>query len=275
MPRIHLSSPDVGPLEREYLLRAFDSGWVAPAGPDLDAFEREISTVVGWPGAVALSSGTAALHLALLVSGVRPGDDVLVSSFTFAATANAVVHCGANPVFIDSERTSWNMDPALLADALSDAASAAGPRVRPSSSTSTASAPTTTRSRRSAATTASLWWRTRPRRSARPTASRAAGTLGDIGVFSFNGNKVATTSGGGVLVTPDARSPIVCDTWRHRRGSRPSTSSTRGRVQLPPEQPAGCHRPRAAGPAAGDDRAAAGHPRPVPRAAWMPCRAWR
>ena len=90
--RILLSPPDVGPLEREALLRAFDSGWVAPAGPELDAFEADLAALTGWPGTVAMSSGTAALHLALLAHGVGPGDDVLVSSFTFAATANAVTY---------------------------------------------------------------------------------------------------------------------------------------------------------------------------------------
>ena len=116
--RIYLSPPDVGPLEREYLLRAFDSGWVAPVGPDLDGFETDVTALTGWPGAAAVSSGTAALHLALLVSGVGPGDEVLVSTFTFAASANAVVHAGATPVFIDSDAATWTMDPGLLHDVL-------------------------------------------------------------------------------------------------------------------------------------------------------------
>src|SRR4051812_18811109 len=112
--RIYLSPPDVGPLEREYLLRAFDEGWIAPVGPDLDAFEHDFVKLTGWPGAVALSSGTAALHLALLHHGVGPGDDVFVSTFTFAATANAVAYCGARPVFIDSDEATWTMSPALV-----------------------------------------------------------------------------------------------------------------------------------------------------------------
>jgi dTDP-4-amino-4,6-dideoxygalactose transaminase len=212
MPRIHLSPPDVGPLEREFLLRAFDSGWVAPAGPELDAFERDLAAFTGWPAAVALSSGTAALHLALLVSGVGPGDDVLVSTFTFAASANAVVHCGANPVFVDSEWSSWNMDPALLADALSAGAADGRPP--------------------KAAVVVDLYGQcadydaiAAPCRDHGVTVvedaaealgathgGSAAGTLGDIGVFSFNGNKVATTSGGGAVVTPDA---TVADRVRH------------------------------------------------------------
>ena len=202
MARIHLSPPDVGDLEREALLRAFDSGWVAPVGPELDGFERDVAALTGWSGAVAMSSGTAALHLALLVSGVRPGDDVFVSSFTFVATANAVVYCGAEPVFIDSEATSWNMDPALLGEALDDA------------------------KRRgklpAAVVVVDLYGQCADYEAIVPMCrelgipvvedaaealgathyGRPAGTLGDVGLFSFNGNKIITTSGGGMLVTP-------------------------------------------------------------------------
>ena len=212
MPRIHLSPPDVGPLEREYLLSALDSGWAAPAGPELAAFERDVAAVTGWPGAVALSSGTAALHLALLVSGVRPGDDVLVSSLTFAASANAVVHCGANPVFVDSERSSWNMDPALLADALTSFGErgqlpAAAVVVDLYGQCADYQAITTLCAEHGVA----LVEDAAEARGATHR-QRAAGTLGDIGVFSFNGNKVATTSGGGMVVTPD---DAVADRVRH------------------------------------------------------------
>ena len=97
MSRIYLSPPDVGPAERDALLAAFDDGWIAPVGPDVDAFEREIAAVTGTRHAAALSSGTAALHLALLAVGVGPGDEVLVPTLTFVATANPVVHIGAEP----------------------------------------------------------------------------------------------------------------------------------------------------------------------------------
>src|SRR5215470_13261576 len=107
--RIFLSPPDVGDVERKLLLAAFDSNWVAPVGPDLDAFERQVAEYLDVGYAVALSSGTAALHLALQVAGVRPGDTVLVPSFTFAASANAVVYCGAHPVFLDSTADTWNV----------------------------------------------------------------------------------------------------------------------------------------------------------------------
>ncbi len=210
--RILLSSPDVGPLERDALLRAFDSGWVAPVGPELDAFEADLAAFTGWPGTVAMSSGTAALHLALLTLGVGPGDDVLVSSFTFAATANAVAYTGATPTFLDSEVTSWNLDPQLLADALASA-DAAG--------------------RLPAAVVAvDLYGQCADYDAIVPLCAqygvplvedaaealgsthrgRAAGTLGDVGILSFNGNKIITTSGGGALLSPD---PAVADRVRY------------------------------------------------------------
>jgi dTDP-4-amino-4,6-dideoxygalactose transaminase len=202
--RIYLSAPDVGPLEREALLRAFDSGWVAPAGPELAAFEGEVAAMTGWPGAVAMSSGTAALHLALLVNGVGPGDDVVVSSFTFAATANAVVQCGAHPVFVDSDTATWNMSPPLLAEELADARA---------------------RNRLpKAVVVVDLYGQCADYDELAPQCAelgipliedaaeaigatykgRPAGTLGDAGLFSYNGNKIMTTSGGGMFLSPDA-----------------------------------------------------------------------
>src|SRR6185503_4166187 len=118
MPRIYLSPPHMGPDERSLLLDAFDSNWVAPLGPHVDAFERELADYVKVAHACALSSGTAGLHLALLLLGVGAGDDVLVSTFTFAATANAIRYASATPVLIDAEATSWNLDPALVTDEL-------------------------------------------------------------------------------------------------------------------------------------------------------------
>ncbi len=202
--RIFLSSPDVGAAEREALLAAFDSGWIAPVGPDLDGFEADLAAVTGWPGVVAMSSGTAALHLALLVHGVQPGDDVLVSTFTFAATANAVMYTGARPHFIDSESTSWNMSPQLLADELAERAS-------------TGRLP-------AAVVVVDLYGQCADYDELVPLCEeydvpviedaaeallatykgRPAGTLGSCGIFSFNGNKIMTTSGGGAFVSPDA-----------------------------------------------------------------------
>ena len=113
--RIYLSPPDTTDAERELLLDAFDSNWIAPLGPHVDAFERELADSVGVADAAALSSGTAALHLGLLLVGVKPGDEVIVPTLTFVATANAALYIGAEPVFVDSDPTSWNVDARLVA----------------------------------------------------------------------------------------------------------------------------------------------------------------
>ena len=201
--KIWLSTPHLGREEQELVADAFASNWIAPLGPHVDAFELEFAAAVGSRHAVALSSGTAALHLALICTGVGPGDEVAVSTLTFAASANPVRYVGATPVFIDAERESWNLDPALLAEWLErrakngripkalilthlygqsadldpiiaacaqygvllheDAAEALGSRYH----------------------------------------GRHPGTFGRTGTFSFNGNKIITTSGGGMLVTDD------------------------------------------------------------------------
>jgi dTDP-4-amino-4,6-dideoxygalactose transaminase len=197
---VFLSPPHVGELERQLLLAAFDSNWIAPTGPDLGAFEQELAAYVDLPHAVALSSGTAALHLALVAVGVEPGDDVIVSDLTFAATANAVVYAGARPVFIDSDAATWNMDPDLLAEEL-DARARHGrlPSAvivvdlygqcaswdRISEICRAYEIPTI----EDAAESLGATYR-----------GRSAGALADLGVFSFNGNKIITTSGGGMLV---------------------------------------------------------------------------
>lgn len=121
-PRLYLSPPHMGAPERALLLEAFDSNWVAPLGPHVDAFQREFAEYVGTKRAVALSSGTAALHLALIALGIGPGDDVLVSSLTFAGSVNPIRYVGATPVLIDSEARSWNIDPALVESYLAGAA---------------------------------------------------------------------------------------------------------------------------------------------------------
>ncbi|MFM8483430.1 MAG: DegT/DnrJ/EryC1/StrS family aminotransferase [Actinomycetota bacterium] len=205
MSRIWLSHPDVGPAEREALLRAFDSGWIAPTGPEVDAFEHDMTALTGWPGAVAVASGTAGLHVALKELGVGSGDTVLVSSFTFVATANAVTYCGARPVFVDSDRTSWNMSPDLVAGALDDLArqgSAPKAVVMVDLYGQCADAD---------AIAEICWSRGIPLVEDAAEAlgarykGRPAGTLGNVGVFSFNGNKIITTSGGGMVVAPSAQ----------------------------------------------------------------------
>src|SRR4051812_21572638 len=122
MARIYLSPPDLAGTELGMLGEAVASNWIAPLGPHVDAFEHEMCAKLDLPHAVALSSGTAALHLALLVVGVTAGDEVWTSSLTFAATANAIAYVGARPVFFDSDETSWNMDPALFCKHLERAA---------------------------------------------------------------------------------------------------------------------------------------------------------
>ena len=201
--RIYLSPPHMGSAERELLLDAFDSNWIAPLGPHVDAFEREFCETVGIPHAAALSSGTAALHLALLMLGVGPGDEVIVSSFTFAATANAVMYVGARPVFIDSDTVSWNIDPGLLEEELETASKRGklpkavivvdlygqcadyGPILEACASYGVPVV-------EDAAEALGASYRKKP-----------AGAFGKIAVFSFNGNKIITTSGGGMLVSED------------------------------------------------------------------------
>ncbi|MDZ8110354.1 MAG: aminotransferase class I/II-fold pyridoxal phosphate-dependent enzyme [Nostoc sp. DedQUE12a] len=200
---ILLSTPHMGDRELELVKEAFETNWIAPVGPHVDAFEEEFCQVTNASYAVALSSGTAALHLALRLVGVEAGDEVFCSTLTFIASANPIIYLGAKPVFIDSDRTSWNMNPELLAEALDrraktgklpkavvlvhlygqsadidpilqacnqydiplieDAAEALGATYK----------------------------------------GRALGTFGRIGIFSFNGNKIITTSGGGMLVSED------------------------------------------------------------------------
>ena len=201
MTRIYLSPPDVNRSDVDLILEAFEEGWIAPVGPQIDAFELALADATGRARAVALSSGTAALHLALIVNGVSEGDLVLVSSLTFAASANAVRYVGANPVFVDSDRATWNMDPDLLASELADAAK---------------------RNRRYAAVVVvDLYGQCADYRRIEQIcadhgvplisdaaealgarlAERPAGSFGEVGILSFNGNKIITTSGGGALVT--------------------------------------------------------------------------
>nr|WP_295929372.1 aminotransferase class I/II-fold pyridoxal phosphate-dependent enzyme [uncultured Dyadobacter sp.] len=203
--KIYLSPPHMSGREMQYVREAFDSNWIAPAGPNIDAFEEELCRYTGSKYALAVSSGTAAIHLALAVLGVQKDDIVLCQSLTFVATANPILYVGATPVFIDSEPVTWNMCPNALEDAIrhylhsgqkpkaviavhlygmpamldeimylckkyeipliEDAAEALGSEYR----------------------------------------GKKVGTFGDIGVISFNGNKIITTSGGGAVLCNEAR----------------------------------------------------------------------
>lgn len=202
--RIYMSPPHMGASERELLLEAFDSNWIAPLGPHVDAFEREFAAIVGCEHAVALSSGTAALHLSLILAGIQPGDEIATSTLTFVATANAVRYVGANPVFIDSQASDWNLDPNLLEEELA-AASKRGKPIKAVLAVDilgqcAAYEPLQEICARfgiplieDAAEGLGASYRGRP-----------AGTFGEFGAFSFNGNKIITTSGGGMLVTQNA-----------------------------------------------------------------------
>jgi dTDP-4-amino-4,6-dideoxygalactose transaminase len=203
MPRIYLSPPDVGPLERQFLLDAFDSNWIAPLGPHVDQFEREFAAAIGVPHAVALSSGTAALHLALLANGIGRGDEVLTSTLTFAATANAITYVGAEPVFIDASAETWTLDPDLLEDEL--AARAKRRRLPAAVITVDLYGQCCDYARVAAACDrygVPLIEDAAEALGAR-CGTRHAGAFGTCAAFSFNGNKIITTSGGGMLVSHD------------------------------------------------------------------------
>ncbi len=203
--RIFLSPPHMGDLEQKYIGEAFASNWIAPLGPHVEAFQREFAATVGVSHALATISGTAALHLALQLVGVGNGDDVFVSTLTFAASVNPVRYLGATPVLVDSERDSWNMDPHLLAQELQERAKIGKlPKavvVVHLYGQSADMEPILESCRKyevplieDAAEALGATYKGRP-----------VGTLGRAGVFSFNGNKIITTSGGGMLVSEDRR----------------------------------------------------------------------
>ncbi|MCA1668662.1 MAG: aminotransferase class I/II-fold pyridoxal phosphate-dependent enzyme [Thermomicrobia bacterium] len=201
--KIYLSPPHMSGLEQTYVQDAFETNWIAPLGPHVDAFEREFCEVTGAAHAAALTSGTAALHLAMILLGVGPGDEVLGSTFTFSASVNPITYCGARPTFIDSERTSWNMDPALLRETLAKRAQAGKlPKAvvvvdlygqsadldAIKAACDEYGVPLVEDAAAAVGTTYK---------------GRATGTVGKFGAFSFNGNKIITTSGGGMLVSDD------------------------------------------------------------------------
>ncbi len=203
--QILLSTPHMGEREREFVEEAFRTNWIAPLGPNVDAFERELAERVGVKHAAAVSSGTAAIHLALVLLGVERGDTVFCSAFTFAASANPIVYQGAEPVFIDSEPDSWNMSPSALEDAFR-AAMAKGrlPKAVIVVNLYGQSADFDPIQKicdhygvpivEDAAESLGAFYKGRP-----------SGTFGKLGVFSFNGNKIITTSGGGMLVSDDEK----------------------------------------------------------------------
>ena len=212
MKRIHLSLAHMSGKEEAFIHEAFRTNWVVPLGPNVDGFENDLAAWLGEksvsrPHVVALSSGTAAIHLALVMLGVGPGDEVICQSFTFAASANPIVYQGATPVFVDSEPGTWNMDPELLRQAIDDRLRATGKLPKAIIPVHLYGTPARMDEINSIASAYGI-----------PVVEDAAealgseyngsycGTFGTYGALSFNGNKMITTSGGGALICPDEES---------------------------------------------------------------------
>ena len=195
-------------LEQKYIKEAFDTNWVVPLGPNVNGFEKDLEAFVGQDKrVVALSAGTAAVHLALIACGVKPGDEVIVQSFTFCASSHPITYLGATPVFVDSEKDTWNMDPELLEDAIKDRIAKTGKNPKAIVPVALYGMPYKIDRIMEIANKYEI-----------PVIEDAAegfgsrfngqvlGTFGKYGVLSFNGNKMITTSGGGALITPDEES---------------------------------------------------------------------
>lgn len=198
-----MSSPHMGEMEKVYVAEAFATNWVAPLGPNVEAFEKQLSEYVGVKGVLSLSSGTGALHLALKMLGIKRDDIVLCQSFTFAASAFPITYCDATPVFIDSERDTWNMDPELLEQAIKDQLKKGkkpaaimvvhlyGMPAKMDEIAAIAQAYDIPLIEDAAEALGSSY------------KGKACGSFGKMGILSFNGNKIITTSGGGALTSND------------------------------------------------------------------------
>ncbi len=201
MKKIWLSSPHMSGNEYKYVTEAFDTNWIAPIGPHLNKFEEDIQKYIGGSKVAALSSGTAALHLALMLLDIGEGDEVICSSFTFAASANPITYVNATPVFVDSENESWNMSPEYLEEAIKDRVSKGkkpkaiilvylyGGAAKVNEIIAIANKYDVPLIEDAAEALGATY------------KGKALGTFGEMGIFSFNGNKIITTSGGGALVS--------------------------------------------------------------------------
>lgn len=200
--KIWLSSPHMGGNELKFIREAFDTNWIAPLGPNVEGFEKDLETYLGHQSHVAaLSAGTAALHLALILTGVKKGDEVICQSMTFSASANPIAYLGATPVFVDSESKTWNICPEMLEKAIEDRM-AKGKKPKAIVAVHLYGMPYQHDEIKALASRFEI-----------PIIEDAAealgskykgqncGTLGDLSILSFNGNKIITTSGGGALVT--------------------------------------------------------------------------
>ncbi len=201
--KIWLSSPHMGGKEINYVNQAFETNWIAPLGPNVDNFEKDLCSFTGSKHAAALSSGTAAIHLALIQLGVKAGDEVICSTFTFSATVNPIIYQGATPIFIDSEDLTWNMSPQLLKEAILDRISK-GKKPKAIIIVHLYGMPAQMDEVMEIAyqfeipvieDTAEALGSTYK--------GKALGTFGKVGILSFNGNKIITTSGGGALISDD------------------------------------------------------------------------
>jgi dTDP-4-amino-4,6-dideoxygalactose transaminase len=201
--KIWLSSPHMGGTEEKYVKLAFDENWIAPLGPNVNGFEQDLKTYNATGAVAALNSGTGAIHLALILLGVSAGDEVLCSSFTFCASVNPICYLGAKPILVDSEKTTWNCDPQLLEEAIVDRI-AKGKQPKAFVLVHLYGMPAKMEEIIAVCAKYGI-----------PVVEDAAealgstyngkkiGTFGEFGVFSFNGNKIITTSGGGALVAED------------------------------------------------------------------------
>ena len=203
MEKIWLSSPHMGGTEQSYVNEAFAENWIAPLGPNVNGFEQDIQTFSGTAHAAALSSGTGAIHIALDILGVGKGDFVLVQSFTFCASVNPIEYLGATPVFIDSEKDSWNMCPNALEEALNHFKDAGQlDRVKAILPVHLYGMPAKMDAIMALADTFTIPVVEDAAESLGATlGGKHTGTFGTFGVYSFNGNKIITTSGGGALVS--------------------------------------------------------------------------
>lgn len=203
MEKIWLSSPHMGGNEMKYVQEAYDTNWIAPLGPNVNEFENDLCKYTGAEHAAALSAGTGAIHLALIMLGVEQGDEVICSSFTFSATTNPIVYQGASPIFVDSEEDTWNMDPVLLEEAIKDRISNGrkpkaimvvhlyGMPAKMDEILDVANKYEIPVIEDAAEALGSKY------------KDKALGTYGLMGILSFNGNKIITTSGGGALISDD------------------------------------------------------------------------
>lgn len=201
-PRIWLSSPHMGGKEQDFVTTAFETNWVAPLGPNVNGFEKDLQDYSGVGHAAALSSGTAAIHLALILLGVERGDEVLVSTFTFSGSVNPIVYQGAVPVMVDSEEDTWNMDPALLEKAIEDRILKTGKKPKALILVHLYGMPAKV-SEICAICDKYEIALIEDAAEALGSAYRGEklGGFGDLGIYSFNGNKIITTSGGGALLS--------------------------------------------------------------------------